>query len=108
MVRLDRNRFAILLTECERPGAFSLIERAKNTLSSAPFARNEDGTGIYIRVWGGAVEVSDEHEDAALYLQAAVTDADANRPRREGESLLVNSPALRARANRTSARRPAA
>ena len=108
VVRLDRNRFGILLTECERAGALSLIERVRNALSAAPFARNADGTGVYIRVWGGAVEVSDEQEEAALYLQAAITETDSMRPRREGESLLVNSPALRARANRGSARRPAA
>lgn len=108
VVRLDRNRFGILLTECERAGGLSLIEQVRKTLSAAPFARNADGTGVYIRVWGGAVEVSDEQEEAALYLQAAIADTDSKRPRREGESLLVNSPALRARANRGSARRPAA
>jgi GGDEF domain-containing protein len=98
--RIDHDRFAVLLTECELPGARRLLERVKSALSAGPFTRNEDGTGVYLRAWGGAVEVKEEESDPAVYLRAAISETDLNRPHREGESVLLLHPALRAHPNR--------
>jgi diguanylate cyclase (GGDEF)-like protein len=98
--RIDHDRFAVLLPECELPGAQRLLERVKNALSAGPFTRNEDGTGVYLRAWGGAVEVQDEESDPLAYLRAAIADTDLNRPRKEGEGVLLLHPALRAHPNR--------
>ncbi|MGE5595685.1 MAG: GGDEF domain-containing protein [Hyphomicrobiales bacterium] len=72
VLRLDRSRFVAILAECDDDGARRLIERVRTQLSTTPYARNADGSGIYTRAWGAAAPWNRAYTTPDGYVQAAL------------------------------------
>jgi GGDEF domain-containing protein len=78
--RLDARLFATLLPECELEGARRFVERVGHAVSLEPYARNGDGSAVYIRAWGGCAEWAPEIEDPQQFLEAALADLAKLKP----------------------------
>jgi GGDEF domain-containing protein len=79
IARIDEHHFAVVLTECDRDGADALIGRVRTALTTGPYARNHDGSGIYARSWGAAVNWEPKFTTPEPYLQAALAELAAAR-----------------------------
>jgi len=85
VLRLDTNRFAVVLSECDRDGAALFVYRMRTQLSMGAYARNDDGSSIYARAIGGCVQWTPEFTDARAYVDAAFADLERNRREIESE-----------------------
>ncbi|MFN8506774.1 MAG: diguanylate cyclase [Dehalococcoidia bacterium] len=85
VLRLDTNRFAVVLSECDRDGAALFVYRMRTQLSMGAYARNDDGSSIYARAIGGCVQWAPEFTDARSYVDAAFADLERNRREIESE-----------------------
>lgn len=85
VLRLDTNRFAVVLSECDADGAALFVYRLRTQLSMSAYARNEDGSGIYARGIGGSVQWKPEFADARSYVDAAFADLERNRREMDAE-----------------------
>jgi PleD family two-component response regulator len=77
--RLDENHFALVLPECDAEGATLLASRLRTALASEPFARNDDGSAIYLRAWLGGVSWNPSLKTPDDYIDAAATELNASR-----------------------------
>ncbi len=80
VARLDTTHFVVFLTECDAAGASLFTERARTKLSSFVFARNEDGTGIFVRAWAGFAPWDPAFTEPNFYIQAAMDHLERQRP----------------------------
>ena len=80
IARLDTTHFVVFLTECDSAGATLFTERTRTRLSSFVYARNEDGTGIYLRAWAGWAAWDPAFVEPNLYIQAAFDHLERQRP----------------------------
>ncbi|MCK9521142.1 MAG: hypothetical protein M0R74_19285 [Dehalococcoidia bacterium] len=71
VVRLDRRVFALILVECEAAGGEALVARVLTQLSREPYARNADGTGIFVRAAGAATGWRREFATPGHFLEQA-------------------------------------
>lgn len=79
VLRLDETHFALLLNECDEAGAEILVDRLRTRLASEPFARNHDGSGIYLRAWLGGTPWDAAMTTPDQYLRAASAGMVASR-----------------------------
>lgn len=86
VARLDATHFAVFLTECDAAGASLFTERARTSLSSSVFARNEDGTGIFVQAWAGFAPWDPAFTEPNFYIQAAMAHLERQRPAYRAES----------------------
>ncbi|MBI2765754.1 MAG: diguanylate cyclase [Chloroflexi bacterium] len=79
IARIDEHHFAVVLTECDEEGADALLGRVRTALTTGPYARNHDGSGIYARSWGAAVAWEPKFTTPEPYLHAALAQLAAAR-----------------------------
>ncbi len=79
VARLDTTHFVVFLTECDAAGASLFTDRARTKLSSFVFARNEDGTGIFVRAWAGFAPWDPAFNEPNYYIQAAIDHLERQR-----------------------------
>ena len=70
--RLDRRRFVAVLAECDERGGAALVSRVLAQISSSPYARNGDGSGIYVRALGAAVSWRNDWTSPAHFIAAGL------------------------------------
>lgn len=80
VARLDLTHFVVFLTESDEAGAENFMERTRTALSRAPFTRNLNGSGIYVRAWAGCAGWQPEHTTPAAFLAAAMEALERTRP----------------------------
>lgn len=83
VVRLDEERFAVLLAECNEAGAEQFSSRTRTKLSTSPYARDERGHGVYMRAWAGAMAWEAVFDTAGAYIAATVERMEATRDQLE-------------------------
>ncbi|MBI5948849.1 MAG: diguanylate cyclase [Chloroflexi bacterium] len=76
IARLDTTHFVVFLTECDTTGASLFTERTRTRLSTFVYARNEDGTGIFLRARAGFAAWEPALSEPNLYIQAAFDHMD--------------------------------
>lgn len=79
VMRLDRTHFVAVLTECDADGGELLIARLRTLLSTKPYARNHDGSGIYARAWAAIAPWDPAYQDPETYIRAALAALDESR-----------------------------
>jgi len=95
VVRLDLTHFVTFLTESDARGADIFTERVRTAISSAPFARNLNGNGIYARAWAGYVDWQPEYTTPASYVAAAMDALERSRPEYRSAEAHFAGPATR-------------
>lgn len=80
VLRLDESHFAILLTEAPVAGARPVIDRLQTLIGTRAYARNSDGTGVFIRAWAGSAEWQIAFESPAEFVKAALDELERTRP----------------------------
>lgn len=80
VARLDTTHFVVFLTECDAAGASQFTERTRTKLSTFVFARNEDGTGIFVRSFAGFAAWDPAFTEPNYYIQAAIDHLERQRP----------------------------
>jgi len=78
--RLDTTHFAVFLTECDAAGATAFAERTRTKLGTFVYARNEDGTGLYVRSAAGFASWDPAFTEPDYYIRAATDHLDRQRP----------------------------
>ncbi len=94
--RLDLTRFAVFLTDATDDGAAQFAERTRTALGAKPFARNQDGSGVWIRAWAGWVTWQPAYERPAQYLSAALERLEEERKASVAEEAAYGSDEQRA------------
>ncbi len=85
VARLDDTRYLVLLTESDYQGAQKFASRMRTALSSVPYAKNGDQSGIYARAWAGCAEWTAEVDAPETYVEAACRDLEQGRLHYEAE-----------------------
>jgi hypothetical protein len=71
VARVSPTLFAVLLIEAEDAGAKQFTERVRTKIGSSPFARRQDGSGIYARAWAGVTSWDASLDSVEAYARAA-------------------------------------
>lgn len=79
VLRLDGTKFAVLFTESEVESVEAVIERLRTRLSLKAYARNADGTGVFVRSCAGLAEWQPAFEEPEQYLAAALANLEHTR-----------------------------
>ncbi|MCC7365849.1 MAG: diguanylate cyclase [Dehalococcoidia bacterium] len=79
VLRLDRTRFVVLLAECPQEEGEKLVARLRTQLSTTPYGRNADGSGIYVRAWGALAEWDPAYRSPETYMRAALIKLEESR-----------------------------
>lgn len=79
VARLDETRFVVMLTESNGEGAAQFCERTRTKLGTTPFARLEDGKGLYVRAWAGWSGWDPSFSTPADYIAAASEQLELTR-----------------------------
>lgn len=77
VARVSMQVFAVLLVEAHAEGATQFSERVRTGVGSNPYARREDGTGLFARAWAGVAQWEPQFDSVAVYAKAAQTALDA-------------------------------
>jgi GGDEF domain-containing protein len=79
VARLDETHFVVLLSESSDDGAAQFSERTRTKLGTSPFARLDDGKGVYVRAWAGWARWDESFATPGAYIAAAVAQLDLTR-----------------------------
>jgi len=71
VARVSKTRFAVLLIECDEPGASNFAQRTRTRISTESYARTADDLPIFVRSWAGCVNWRAEYADPEAYFAAA-------------------------------------
>lgn len=110
VLRLDRTHFVAVLAECDDEGGEKLVARLRTDLSTTPYAKNHDGSGIYARAWATVTPWDPAYREPDTYIRAALTTLDESRGEYESaQSWFAGqfSPGLRQAPPRPSSKRTA-
>ena len=71
VARVAPQSFAVLLVEARGEGAKQFTERVRTGIGSNPYARRQDGTGLFARAWAGVAEWEPAFDSVGAYVGAA-------------------------------------
>ncbi|MBE7519894.1 MAG: diguanylate cyclase [Thermoflexaceae bacterium] len=77
--RLDLTHFVVFLIEAGDEGCEQFTHRVRTAISRAPFTRNTNGSGIYVRAWAGWAAWQPRLTTPAAYLTAAMEALERTR-----------------------------
>ena len=71
VARVAPQAFAVLLVEARAEGAKQFTERVRTSIGSHPYARRQDGSGLFARAWAGVAEWNPSVDSVGAYAAAA-------------------------------------
>ena len=71
VARVAPQSFAVLLVEARGEGAKQFTERVRTGIGSNPYARRQDGTGLFARAWAGVAQWEPAFDSVGAYVGAA-------------------------------------
>ena len=71
VARVSPTLFAVLLVEAQAEGAKQFTERVRTNIGSHPYARRQDGTGLFARAWAGVAPWEPSMDSVGAYAEAA-------------------------------------
>jgi GGDEF domain-containing protein len=71
VARVSPTLFAVLLVEAQADGAKQFTERVRTSIGSHPYARREDGSGLFARAWAGVAPWEPSMDSVGAYAGAA-------------------------------------
>ncbi len=71
VARVSTQVFAVLLVEARAAGAAQFSERVRTGIGSNPYARRDDGSGLFARAWAGVAQWEPEYNTVSAYAMAA-------------------------------------
>lgn len=90
--RLDERHFAAVLTECHEEAARVIVDRVRTHLSSTPYARAADGSGVYARARAAALEWTDAWRTEQEFLAATYAALEAARSEYRAAAVFFEGP----------------
>lgn len=73
VARVSPTKFAALLIEASKDGAAQFTERVRTRIGSSPYARQADGSALYVRAWAAVAPWNPAYDSVERYALAAET-----------------------------------